>query len=101
MLQDNRSNASNPINLAGADYSSPAELLDSFIHFLRQQYSIVLITSLLTISLGVTYLIVARPSYTAVATMLIDTRKTQFLQQQPSYGDAQVDTASIESQILV
>ena len=99
MLQDNRLNASNRTNLAGAEYSSPAELLDSFVHFLRQQYLIVLVTSLLTISLGVIYLIAARPSYTAVATMLIDTRKTQFLQQQPSYGDAQVDSASIESQI--
>ena len=101
MLQDNRPNASNRTNLAGAEYSSPADLLDSFVHFLRQQYLIILVTSLLTISLGVIYLIAARPSYTAVATMLIDARKTQFLQQQPSYSDAQVDSATIQSEIRV
>jgi capsular exopolysaccharide synthesis family protein len=101
MLQDNRPIASNRTNLGAAEFSSPAELLDSFVHFLRQQYLIILVTSLLTISLGGIYLIAARPSYTAVATMLIDTRKMQFLQQQPSYSDAQVDSASIESQLRV
>ena len=101
MLQDNRPIASNRTNLGAAEFSSPAELLDSFVHFLRQQYLIILVTSLLTISLGGIYLIAARPSYTAVATMLIDTRKAQFLQQQPSYSDAQVDSASIETQLRV
>ncbi|MGA8951567.1 MAG: polysaccharide biosynthesis tyrosine autokinase [Xanthobacteraceae bacterium] len=101
MLQDNRPIASNRTNLGAAEFSSPAELLDSFVHFLRQQYLIILVTSLLTIALGGIYLVVARPSYTAVATMLIDTRKAQFLQQQPSYSDAQVDSASIESQLRV
>jgi capsular exopolysaccharide synthesis family protein len=101
MLQDNRPIASNRTHLDAAEFSSPADLLDSFVHFLRQQYLIILVTSLLTISLGGIYLIAARPSYTAVATMLIDTRKTQFLQQQPSYSDAQVDSASIESQLRV
>ena len=33
--------------------------------------------------------------------MLIDTRKAQFLQQQPSYSDAQVDSATVESQVRV
>jgi len=101
MLQDNRPITPTRANFAGAESLSPAELLDSFVHFLRQQYLIVLVTLLLTTSLGVIYLTVARPSYTAVATMLIDTRKTQFLQQQPTYSDAQVDSASIESQIRV
>ena len=101
MLQDNRPIASNRTHLGAAEFSSPADLLDSFVHFLRQQYLIILVTSLLTISMGGIYLIAARPSYTAVATMLIDTRKAQFLQQQPSYSDAQVDSASIESQLRV
>jgi succinoglycan biosynthesis transport protein ExoP len=101
MLQDNRPITPTRANFAGAESLSPAELLDSFVHFLRQQYLIVLVTLLLTTSLGVIYLVVARPSYTAVATMLIDTRKTQFLQQQPTYSDAQVDSAAIESQLRV
>jgi succinoglycan biosynthesis transport protein ExoP len=87
--------------LSAPDFSSPAELLDSFVHFLRQQYGIILLMLLLTIALGVTYLAVATPSYTAVATMIIDTRKAQFLQQQPSSSDTQIDPASIESQVRV
>jgi succinoglycan biosynthesis transport protein ExoP len=65
------------------EFPSPAELLDSFVHFLRQQYRVILSVSLLSIALGASYLVVARPSYTAVTTILIDTRKPQFAQQQP------------------
>jgi capsular exopolysaccharide synthesis family protein len=101
MLQQNRPVSSDRPSLSAPDFSSPAELLDSFVHFLRQQYLVILFTTFLMISLGGTYLIVARPSYTAVATMLIDTRKAQFLQQQPSYSDAQVDSATVESQVRV
>ena len=44
-------------------------MLKSFVHFLRQQYGVILSVSLLSIALGVTYLVAARPSYTAVATI--------------------------------
>jgi succinoglycan biosynthesis transport protein ExoP len=101
MLQDNRAISSERASSTSREFSSPAELLDSFVHFLRQQYLIILFTSLFMISLGALYLVVARPSYTAVATMLIDARKTQFLQQQPQFSDAQADSAVVESQVRV
>ena len=101
MLQQNRPISSDRPSLSAPDFSSPAELLDSFVHFLRQQYLVILFATFLIISLGGIYLIVARPSYTAVATMLFDTRKTQFLQQQPLESDAEIDSASVESQVRV
>ena len=101
MLQQNQLTSSDRPSLSAPEFSSPAELVDSFVHFLRQQYLVILLATLLTISLGVGYLIVARPSYTAVATMLFDPHKTQFLRQQPSDSDEPVDSASVESQVRV
>jgi succinoglycan biosynthesis transport protein ExoP len=81
------------------EFSSPAELLESFVHFMRQQCGAILFTLLFTLALGAIYLIVVPPSYTAVATMLIDARKGQYLQQQPVNSDTQIDSASVESQL--
>jgi len=101
MLQDNRAISSERPTSTSREFSSPAELLDSFVHFLRQQYLVILITFLSMTALGAVYLAIAKPSYTAVATMLIDARKTQFLQQQPQFSDSQEDSAVVDSQVRV
>ena len=88
-------------SLSLSEFRSSAELLESFVHFLRQQYRVILLVSLLSIALAVTYLMVARPSYTAVATMLIDNRKSQFLQQSSSSSEALINSAGVESQVIV
>ena len=101
MLQHNKPLSPGRAGLSTPEFPSSAELLDLFVHFLRQQYIVILSGMLVMIALGVTYLTLARPSYTAVATMLIDTRKAQFLQQQPLSGDQQIDSAFVESQVRV
>lgn len=101
MLQNNKPISFGRANPSAPDISSPAELLESFVHFLRQQYGVILSVSLLTMAIGVINLITTPSSFTAVATMLIDTRKAQSFQQQPLYSDAQIDSASIESQVRI
>jgi capsular exopolysaccharide synthesis family protein len=101
MLQQSPHPSLGRSSLTPAELSSPAELLDYFVHFLRQQYLVILVSTLLMICVGGVYLLIARPNFIAVATMLIDTRKSQSLQQQPSYTDAQTDSAAIESQVRV
>jgi succinoglycan biosynthesis transport protein ExoP len=101
MLQNNKPISFGRANPSAPDFSSPAELLESFVHFLRQQYGVILSVSLLTMAIGVIYLVTTPSSFTAVATMLIDTRKAQSFQQQPLYSDAQIDSASIESQVRI
>ena len=101
MLQNNKPISFGRANPSAPDISSPAELLESFVHFLRQQYGVILSVSLLTMAIGVINLITTPSSFTAVATMLIDTRKAQLFQQQPLYSDAQIDSASIESQVRI
>src|ERR1035437_1304031 len=101
MLQNNKPISFGRANPSAPDFSSPAELLESFVQFLRQQYGVILSVSLLTMAIGVINLITTPSSFTAVATMLIDTRKAQSFQQQPLYSDAQIDSASIESQVRI
>ena len=88
-------------SLSLPEFQSSGELLESFVNFSRQQCAAVLSVSLLSVALAVAFLMVARPSYTAVATMLIDNRKSQFLQQSPSSSEALVDAAGVESQVIV
>lgn len=102
MLQHDRLTSSDRTGIPAPEFSSPAELLDSLVHFLRQQYLTILSALVLSMALGGAYLFFARPSYTAIATMLIDSRKTQFLQQQsPSTNDSEIDSATVESQLRV
>jgi polysaccharide biosynthesis transport protein len=79
----------------------PGEIVNFAWGFLRRQYPIILICVLLTMALGVIYLRTTPPQYTANATMVMDTRKGQFFQQQSILADAPNDNAGIESQVLV
>jgi succinoglycan biosynthesis transport protein ExoP len=101
MLQHDRLSSLDRTGIPAAQFSSPAEILDSLVHFLRQQYLTILSALVLSTALGGAYLFFTRPSYTAIATMLIDSRKTQFLQQQPSSNDSELDSATVESQLRV
>ena len=77
---------------------SGRETLRSFLGFVRRQFSVILFVTLLTLALGVIYIVTARPSYTAQAQLLIDARKVQVFQQQSVLGDSPIDAAQVESQ---
>jgi polysaccharide biosynthesis transport protein len=100
MLQRNKPAASTEGRFA-PDFPSAADLLESFVHFSRQQFRVIVLTVILCAGLGIAYLAVARPSYIATAVMLIDAHKSSFLQDKPSISEAQFDTAAVESQLIV
>ena len=102
MLQHDRLNSSDRTVVSAPQFSSPAEILDSLVHFLRQQYLTILSALVISAAIGGAYLFFTPASYTAVATMLIDSRKSQFLQQQPSANDLELQfLATVESQLRV
>ena len=80
---------------------SSAELLSSFVGFLRQQYLVIVFAVLVMLGLGGLYLFNAKPVYTATATLIIDSRKNQLFQQQSVLGDIPIDSASVESQVQI
>ena len=75
-----------------------AERIDFGIGFLRRRYLTILIFLVSALLLGAAYLLVTPSTYTATATMIIDPRNSQILQQS-SVGTVQPDSAWIDSQI--
>src|SRR5262249_43939 len=71
--------------------------IESCLGFLRRQYPVILGCLLLAALVSTLYLLTTPPKYTASATIIIDPRKGQFLQQRLVSGDALLDTASINS----
>lgn len=82
-------------------YSSPAGSPDSFVKILKRQFRLFLVLTACTISIGIVYLFVTPPTFTATATMVIDTRKLQLLQQQSVLGDAVVDAGMVQTEVEI
>jgi succinoglycan biosynthesis transport protein ExoP len=80
---------------------SSAELLSNFIGFLRQQYLVILLSILLALGCGGVYLFNAKPTFTATASLIIDSRKNQLFQQQSVLGEIPIDSSSVESQVQI
>jgi polysaccharide biosynthesis transport protein len=85
----------------GLDYISLDELFKVFTGFLQRQYRVVVLVFLAIIALTFTYLLTTPPSFTALAKLMIDTRKLQLFQQQSVLGEAPADPGLIDSQIEV
>jgi polysaccharide biosynthesis transport protein len=88
-------------DVALADVASPAELLASVTSFVRRQFPIIVFVTFLTCALGALYVLTASPSYTAQATMIIDTRKVQIFQQPTVIGDNTINAGMVESQVEI
>jgi polysaccharide biosynthesis transport protein len=86
-----------------AEQSSAAapELYASLLRLARRQMPAVLIVTLASLALGAIYVLNTPASYTAKATMIIDTHKVNVFQQQSIIGDLPIDTASVESQVEI
>ncbi|AUC96071.1 exopolysaccharide biosynthesis protein [Bradyrhizobium sp. SK17] len=101
MLQRNQIPPSLDLRNRPAELPSLAETFDAFISYLLRQYWIILGTAGLCLFAGICYLMTATPSYTALATMIIDTRKFQAIQQQSPVNDVPVDSSAVESQVEI
>ncbi len=87
---------------AGAvGHLSSDEFYSSFIEFVRRQWPVIVSSALLALILGVVYVLNAPATYTAQATMIIDTHKVNILQQQSLIGDLPIDSATVESQVEI
>lgn len=69
--------------------------------FLSRQLRVFIVILVCTTLLGVLYLFVTPPTYTASGTMVIDTRKVQLFQQQSVLGDIAIDAGTVQTQIEI
>ncbi|WP_210189211.1 polysaccharide biosynthesis tyrosine autokinase [Bradyrhizobium erythrophlei] len=83
-----------------ADYVSPDQMFAAALGFVRRQYPIFLVTMLITLALGAAYLVITRSTYTAQATIIIDTRKLQpYSSQNSLFTEVPVDSPAVDSQL--
>jgi polysaccharide biosynthesis transport protein len=101
MLQANKPPPAMESDLIAADAAAQAELLAWFMSLVRRQLPVIVSIALLTTTLGMLYVITTPPSYTAQATMIIDTHKVQLFQQQGLFSDPVIDTGLVDSQVEI
>jgi succinoglycan biosynthesis transport protein ExoP len=83
------------------DGTSFADTLKSFATVVRRQLPIFLIVLPCAITLGLLYLLTTPKSYTAVARMVIDTRKVPAFQQQQTTTDTIIDNVAVATQVEI
>ncbi|CAL80640.1 putative exopolysaccharide biosynthesis protein [Bradyrhizobium sp. ORS 278] len=101
MLQRNQ--VSPPVDLRSTAVDTPslAETFDGLVAYLRRQYIVIAGAAAIGLLAGLAYVLTAAPSYTALATLIIDTRKFQVFQQQSVMNDIPVDSTAVESQVEI
>jgi succinoglycan biosynthesis transport protein ExoP len=84
--------------VGGANLGQSVKSIASIVH---RQLPIFLVVIPCVMALGLLYLVTTPPSYTALAKMLIDTRKVPAFQQQQSFSDQTIDNVAVATQVEV
>jgi succinoglycan biosynthesis transport protein ExoP len=100
MLQTEQSQSLRNLDAAAETRASP-DPFQSTLEFLRRQYRVIALATLLIIALAAVYVLTARPSYTASAMLMIDSKRVQLFQPQSMFSDLPVDASTVESQVEV
>ena len=104
ILQPKYPASARSIDSVGGTAASPETfqfVYQSVLDFIRRQYHVIAFVAAITIAMGFIYVLTTPPSYTATATMIIDTKKLQIFQQQSLFTDAPMDLGAIESQVEI
>lgn len=94
MLQTHRTDNSAPQDTMPPEFGSPAEFVAEVLAFLRRRLSIILLTCFLMFGAGLLYLVVAVPTFTATAQLIVDAKTT-------SSNDTASATTAVESQVAI
>ncbi len=82
------------------DEPSTAETIARGLGIVRRQFFVVFAFALLGLALGGIFFVRATPKYTATATLLVDTRKMELVQQPAVYNDMSIQSmGAMESQV--
>ena len=100
MLQFNKLPSPETQITAVDSYSSP-EAVANFVKLIYRQYPMIILVALVTAALGAIYLLITPPSYTAHASMIIDTKRSPIFQQTTQVVDIAVESAIVQSQVEI
>lgn len=99
MLQINQPQRFTALNEGASD--SLTQTLLRIQRFLSEQLMVICAAVIACVAAGFLYLMVTPPSFTAVATLVIDTRKVQLFQQQSLFNDLPADAGAVETQVEI
>jgi polysaccharide biosynthesis transport protein len=86
----------------GADVLSLAETFSSLRALVLRQFPLMLFVLLSCIALAGTYFFTASPKFSSMAEVIVDSRKSQQLQQQSPLGvELPLDSATVDSQVEI
>src|SRR5258707_6367539 len=93
---------SNPHELQ-QDVTTSQDSLVAVRALIRRQLPYIILTILICVALASAYVMTAPKRYTSTAVLIIDSRKTQLLQQQssPLGVDSPLDSATVDSQVEI
>ncbi len=101
MLQVNKAS---PLASDDVERLTPSQIVKMFSSFkliLKRQFRVFLVLMACTTALGLLYLFITPPSYTASGTMVIDSHRLQLLQQKPDLGANAIDTGAVQTEVEV
>lgn len=79
-----------------------SDVIEQVSGFVRRQFPIFVFITSCCVALGLVYLFTTPPSFTAHASLLIDSSKLHVLQQQDTpVNDAPIDTGQVETQVEI
>lgn len=91
------------VGVDAKDELRPVAALDlsAFVRICRRQWPVIAGVALVTVLLGLGYVLTAQPRFTSSALVMIDTRKNQLLSNQQVVGDQLLDASGVESQVEI
>src|SRR5690242_19683977 len=85
-----------------ADVLSLAEMFSSLRALVLRQFPVMLLVFLSCSALAGAYLLTAPPKFSSIAELIVDSRKSQQLQQQSPLGvEVPLDSATVDSQVEI
>jgi succinoglycan biosynthesis transport protein ExoP len=90
-----------PQDESGTMVASLGQTVESIASIVRRQFPVFLVVIPCVMALGLLYLLTTPPAYTAVAKMLIETRKVPAFQQQQIAADQTIDNVAVATQVEV
>ena len=84
-----------------AEHGRPGFTLAQLVDFFRRQWPAITIALLVSVALGIAYLILTPPRYTAKALLMLDARRAQVFQQQSVVGEMNFDDVAVASQVEI
>lgn len=101
MLQVNKTPPLASDDAEGFVPSEFATVFNAVIRILKRQFRACLVLMACATALGLLYLYVTPPSFTAIGTMLIDSQRTQLWEQKPEPANNPMDTATVPTEVEV